>query len=310
MAALPGIWLAGALGASLVAFVLLMLWTRETISLFAGGTSAICIAGGVIVAVRTLLRDAQAGWQRVARDFAEYAGLFSAVCLLGAMASYPIATVNHGFADARLAAIDQALRFNWLAWYGLVAAHPTLQMLGRGVYDSIFLTPAILLGYFAITGRQAEARRFILSFWLAAVLTLALFSLMPAQGPLAFLWRGPVPYMPISALYQAELIPALRLHELHSIDPGQLRGLVCAPSFHAASAALYIAAAWIARPLRWPLIALNGAMLLATPVEGTHYLTDLIAGVLVAMVALAGSGWLSVVVARRTVPVPPLVEAH
>lgn len=310
VATLPGSWLAGALGASLIAFVLLLLWTQETVSPLAAGTAAICIAGGVIVAVRTLFRDAEAGWQRVARDFSEYAGLFSAICLMGAMASYPIATVNHGFADARLAAIDQALRFNWLAWYALVAAHPALQLLGRSVYDSIFVTPAILFGYFAITGRQAEARRFILSFWLAAVLTLALFSFMPAQGPLAFLWHGPVPYMPISALYQAELIPALRLHAVHSIDPGQLRGLVCAPSFHAASAALYIATAWIARPLRWPLIALNGAMLLATPVEGTHYFTDLIGGVLVALVALAGSGWLTEVAARRAVSVLPSAEGR
>ncbi|MDO6413767.1 phosphatase PAP2 family protein [Sphingomonas sp. BIUV-7] len=299
--ALPGIWLAGALALSLFGFVWLMLWTDETISPLAVGTSTICAAGIVIVAVRTIFREAVAGWPRAARDFSEYLGLFGAICLLGAMASYPIAAINHGFADARLAAIDQQLRFNWIAWYDVVAAHPALQMLGRSVYDSIFVTPVILLGYFAATGRQADARRFILSFWLAAVLTLSLFSLMPAEGPLAFLWHGPVPYMPVSALYQAELIPALRDHALHSIDPGQLRGLVCAPSFHAASATLFIATAWRARSLRWPLITLNGAMLLATPVEGTHYCADLLAGILVSLVAIIGGYALTHLAGRRAV---------
>ena len=299
-AMLPGIWLASALGASLIAFLSLLAFTRETISPLASGSAAILLASGVIVAVRYAVRDAEAGWPRIARDFSEYIGLFGAICLLGAMASYPIAAMNHGFADARLEAIDRGLRFDWIAWYDMVAAHPGLQLVGRSVYDSIFVTPAILLGYFAVTGAQAEARRFILAFWLAAVLTLCLFSLMPAQGPLAFLWHGPVPYMPVSALYQAELIPALRDHALSSIDPGQLRGLVCAPSFHAASATLFGATAWMAaRPLRWPLVTLNAAMLLATPVEGTHYLADLIAGMLVALIGLVGAGALARLAAVR-----------
>ena len=51
------------------------------------------------------------------------------------------------------------------------------------------------------------------------------------------------------------------------------------------SAVLYIIAAWPIRRLRWPLLALNIAMLLATPVEGTHYLTDMIVGAMVAVAA-------------------------
>lgn len=83
------------------------------------------------------------------------------------------------------------------------------------------------------------------------------------------------------------MIPALRAREVGVVDIAHLRGLVSAPSFHAAAAVLYIASAWRAPPLRWPLLALNGAMLLATPVEGTHYLIDLILGAVVAVGALA-----------------------
>ena len=49
---------------------------------------------------------------------------------------------------------------------------------------------------------------------------------------------------------------------------------------------MYIAAAWPMARLRWPVLVLTSAMLLATPVEGTHYLADMLAGAAVAMVAV------------------------
>jgi hypothetical protein len=298
---LPGVWLAAGLGLSLVALALLLMMARLTINPFTPGNIAICAGGTALLAIRFACRHASARWQHQARDFSEYAGLFVAVCLIGAIASYPIAAANHGFADAHLEAIDRRLGFNWVGWYEFVAAHPWLQMVSRGVYQSIFVTPAIVLGYLAYNGRRAEARLFITSFWLGALLTLSLFSLMPAEGPLAFLWHSPIPYMPISALYQAELIPALRDHAVHTIDPGTLHGLVCAPSFHAASAILYIAAAWRCGPLRWPILAVNCAMLLATPVEGTHYLADIIAGVIVALIAIGGGSALQGFAGSRSI---------
>lgn len=93
--------------------------------------------------------------------------------------------------------------------------------------------------------------------------------------------------MPTSALYQEELVIALRAHRMTDIDLGALRGLVCAPSFHTASAVVFMAAAWPVPRLRWVIVPVNLAMLLATPVEGTHYLTDMIVGALVALAAIA-----------------------
>ncbi len=173
---------------------------------------------------------------------AEYFGLFTLISLMGATATYPLSAGSHGFIDPTLQRIDAALRFNWIAWYDLVAAHRSLQLLGTAAYQSIFVTPAILLGYFAWRDHRAAARAFIASFWLAAVISLILFRFIPAQGPLAFLWHGPIPYMPVSQLSEARLIPALRLHAMSHVDLGDLQGLVSAPSFHTASAVLYVTA--------------------------------------------------------------------
>lgn len=223
---------------------------------------------------------------RMIADCAEYVGLFMLISLVGAIASYPVAALTSTMHDATLQRIDEVLGFDWLAWYRLVADHRALQWLGLAAYRMIYVTPAILLGWYAWTGERGAAHRFFITFWLAALLTLLLYPLMTAVGPLSHLWHGPLPYLPESEEWQATLIPALRAHQVHYVDLAQLRGLVSAPSFHTVAAVLYIHAAWPHRELRAPLVAVNAAMLLSTPVEGTHYLIDMILGAAVAIVAI------------------------
>lgn len=283
---LPGLWMIVGTSFSLVALIALMAWEHLRIDPFAPSTLLFGAIVGLFGTTSWTLRHPRTRFQRILRDISEYVGLFMLISLMGAVATYPLSATSEGYVDPTLAGIDALLRFNWIAWYNLVAAHRSLQLVGTAAYQSIYLSPAILLGYFAWTGDRASARGFIAAFWVAALMSLMLFPLMPAEGPLAFLWRGRIPYMPESALYEFSLIPELRHHVMSHVDLGALRGLVSAPSFHTASAILYIAAAWPFRRLRWPLLALNGAMLLSTPVEGTHYLADMIAGALVALIAL------------------------
>lgn len=273
--------------ASMVLLATMMAATDLTIDPFARDDLPFYACALIAAALRFGYRHPRSHWQRTLRDGAEYYALVTLVTLVGAVASYPCAAATHGFADAKLQRMDVLLHFDWLAWYRLVATHPSLQWLGRAAYQSIYVTPAIFLAYLAWTDRRAEARAFIATFWLAAIIALAMFHFMPAVGPLAYLWHGPVPYMPESALYQPELIPLLRQHTLHHVDIGALRGLVSAPSFHTTMAMLYIFGAWRYPVLRWPVLAINVAMLLSTPVEGTHYLTDMVLGAFVAFVAMA-----------------------
>ena len=224
---------------------------------------------------------------RAIADCAEYFGTFTLVSLIGAVSTYPIAALASGLHDDTLQRIDVALGFDWLAWYRLVADHRMLQWLGLAAYRSIYLTPAVLLGWYAWRGERREAHLFLMTFWVAAVITLSLYPMMTAVGPLTYLWHGPLPYLPESEEWQAALIPALRAHQVHYVDLAHLRGLVSAPSFHTAAAVVYMSAAWRQRELRWALIGVNAAMLLSTPVEGTHYLIDMILGAAVALVAVA-----------------------
>ena len=286
-------WLIGAVASSTILLAIALLETGLRVQLTTADTLPYYAAAVIAIALRVATRGTTRSMVRRIARCAEYYTLFTFVVLLGAIASYPVAAATHGFVDAGLARFDALLRFDWLAWYRMVAAHPVLQTIGRVAYESIYWPPVILLGYYAWTDRERDAWRFMTRFWVAAILTLAVFRFMPAIGPLAYLWHGPVPYMPESALWQPELIPPLRLHAMHLIDLGTLRGLVSAPSFHTAAAVLYIVAAWPIRRLRWPLILLNGAMLVATPVEGTHYLTDMLIGALVAGCAIVLHDWVA-----------------
>jgi hypothetical protein len=224
--------------------------------------------------------------QRRLRDFSEYAMLMIAMSAIGGLASYAVSCDTHGYADAFLARIDAALRFNWLAWYATVAQHRLLQQLGAAAYGSIYISPVALLATLAWRGEAAHAQRFLACFWLSATITLSLFPLFPAKGALEYLWHGPIPYMPTNGLYQGQIIPALRAHQFGPINLGALRGLVCAPSFHTVCATLYIGFSAPVKGLRWFLVPLNLAMFLSIPVEGTHYLSDMLLGLVVALLAM------------------------
>jgi hypothetical protein len=275
-------------GALISAVGLAILLVRAGISVessgYESGVLALLWIGGALLC--WLWRNPASRLEVIGRNIAEFVPLFVLVCIMGAVASYPVAATSSGFADARLEEIDRWFGFNWLAWYDVVAAHRPFQLIGAAIYETIYLSPTILLIYHAINHRVAEARAFTAAFWLAAVISLLFFAAMPARGPLAVLWHGPIPYMPRAALDEATLIPLLRSHLLSTVDLGALRGLVCAPSFHAASATLFIAFALRAGALRWPLVLLNVAMLIVTPVEGTHYLVDILGGIAIALVSV------------------------
>ncbi len=284
--AIPGEWMIA--GAAVGVMTVAMSLYRAGLAIDPAAPSAwpfyICFALAIGLCVSW--RDGTTRGQRLARDLAEYLSLGTLIAVAGAVASYPAAAETRGFVDPLLARADAALGFDWLAWYRLVAAHPVLQVGGRIAYDSIFWMPAAILIAFAWTGQRKRARALIAALTLAATMTLFTFRLAPAVGPLAYLWHGPMPYMPESALWQPALIPPLRDHAIRVLDLGALRGLVSFPSFHSAAAVIFMAAAWPMRRLRWPVIAVNAAMLLATPVEGTHYLVDILGGAAVAAIAL------------------------
>jgi membrane-associated phospholipid phosphatase len=98
---------------------------------------------------------------------------------------------------------------------------------------------------------------------------------------------------------------ALLAHGPGHISPTSAKGLIGFPSFHAVMALFVV---WYARELRyvrWFVLALNTAVLVATPIQGGHHVVDVLAGFVVAAVSVLFANR----VMRTTADVSLVVEA-
>lgn len=187
--------------------------------------------------------------------------------------------------DGRFLRWDQSLGVSVpgiLAW----APHHWLGIIANRVYYFLFTMLAISYLLPALTGKVRAAQQFITSNLIAFALGLPLFAILPAVGP----WYGY--HLPASSV-QAVCQHSLLLLRTPGPYKFQLFGVVCFPSFHTIWALLGANALWCYKYLRIPAALFAGLILLSTMTTGWHYFVDVLAGILVAAVAIAGSRWLS-----------------
>ncbi len=202
--------------------------------------------------------------------------------------TYVAASANLPMQDATLLTLDALLGFDWLAYFDFIYQRHELLFASVLAYSMIgwpvFGVP-ILLG---IAGHYRRMQEFTLAFAIALVITTVVSAFVPAMGTYDVLHvvTDPKVFTPGSYLAQQHDLPMVRDGTLRDLEYLKLTGLVTFPSFHAATAALYLWALW---PVRWfrPIaVVVNTAMLLATPLGGGHYLVDIIAGIAVAAAAI------------------------
>jgi membrane-associated phospholipid phosphatase len=66
-------------------------------------------------------------------------------------------------------------------------------------------------------------------------------------------------------------------------------GIITFPSLHAALAVIVAAVLWPIPVLRWPVLGVNALMLAATPIDGSHYFIDVVAGIVLALACLTAA---------------------
>lgn len=241
----------------------------------------------IYVAGVTLLLGAAAAWrlQCAGAGFARIADAmaqFLAFLPVSASLSFLCATIGAPFQDARFAALDRHLGFDWAQWAAWVAQVPGLSMLLAIAYVSYIPHFTAAIGYYAATGRSERCAELLWLLMIALPLTMAGFVALPVAGP----W---VRYDVAAELdaFAVTFFAALRGGNVHIIDLLQVDGIVGFPSFHAVYAVLltYIHRGY--RRLFGIALAVNTIMLLSLPVPGGHYLADVIAGLAVAGIAIA-----------------------
>jgi membrane-associated phospholipid phosphatase len=211
--------------------------------------------------------------------------------LLGTPLSYIAASANFPLQDAALAHYDQLLGLNWRNYYEFVLLRPALTPYTYLSYAMIGLLPTAVPLILGLTKQSARLQNFTLACTLSVCVTALLSAVVPAIGTYyQYDLPAELPNFKASGyLVQLHDLPIVRDGALRSLYITHLGGIVTFPSYHAAAAVLDMWALWGVWWMRPFALIANAGMLLATPLVGGHYFVDVIAGVTVAVLAIAVS---------------------
>ncbi len=200
---------------------------------------------------------------------------------------YCLATFNSPLIDPVLVDVDAVLGCNLPAVVSWAKAHPTVERVLHLAYDTL-LPQTALIAALGLVGDRRPLEVFVQRFMLSALLTVAVFYAYPAAGPFEAFGYEP---NDAQARYM-EHFEGLRDGEMVTISLQQAEGLITFPSFHATWAILLALGCWHRRWLFALSAVLNGMVLIATLTTGWHYLADVLAGIIVAVVAVGVCHWL------------------
>ncbi|MBI3285002.1 MAG: phosphatase PAP2 family protein [Burkholderiales bacterium] len=206
--------------------------------------------------------------------------------------------LNFPVIDDSLYALDHMLGFEWKTAFLWVRAHTLISEIFNIAYYSFWLQLLALPWLLGLSGRFYHLREWLSAMMLSCLLVVAISTPFPAHSAFTYFHAGNAENLDTVSHFQM-----LRDGTMQTLDIRTLQGLVSMPSFHAVLAVLLSWALRFFRPLFVAVSLWNLIMLLATPTEGGHYLSDVIAGLMVAIFTLYAVTWS----ARRRAKNSPLV---
>lgn len=204
--------------------------------------------------------------------------------------------------DEYLIAIDSMMLFDWRSYIAWVNTMPWLADILSIAYDYAIVYMVLIFVLLFLLRNMLHLQCFAAAYLATGLVTITLSSLLPAVA-------GYIHY-DIDISQYANLHPAaMRDHEEvyfgmrnHTLNTFALplKGIVTFPSFHATVAVLLVYASWPVVILRYLSMLLTFLVLMSTPVDGGHYLIDVVGGVIIAFAGI----WL----VEKTIKRPSLRE--
>jgi hypothetical protein len=233
--------------------------------------------------------------------FAESFTQILLILVLGTLLSYAAAALALPLQDANLLAIDTAFGIDRSVYIDFFARRPWLHNTITLAYFTL-MPQFVFVPLVLFAAKQAQRlQQFTFAAGASLFATDIISTFTPALSAI---------YLDLSLPIHAELPPGIGMHipildQLRSgasylIQLDAVEGLVTFPSFHTIGALLFIWALWTVSFVRWVALALNIALIAATPITGTHYFIDLGGGAVVALLAVAAARWLG----RRAASAP------
>jgi membrane-associated phospholipid phosphatase len=207
----------------------------------------------------------------------------------GTPLTYIAASAALPLQDATLSHWDQCLGLDWTAYYNFSIGRPLVLQYACFFYAMIIwpcMGVPILLG---LTKNCVRLQQFTMACTLTVFATAIISAVFPAIGTYQQygLPAETAAFKATGYLNQLDRLPLVRDGTLRVLHLSQLGGIITFPSFHAAVAMLAMWGPWCLWWMRPIGLIIMGGMLIATPLLGGHYFVDVIAGVLVAAVAIA-----------------------
>jgi membrane-associated phospholipid phosphatase len=203
--------------------------------------------------------------------------------------NYLLLTVAGPRIDWQLAAADRAIGFDWPSVMSVMANHPALNGVFRLGYNLVLPEFAVLILALGFNKRPEQIYRFCFALAAGAAITVAFWTVFPSFGAFSVYELDQATLSRLSLeLDQSYARDLLRLLSNGPawITPGDIKGLVGFPSFHAALALLLTWYIWPIRFLRWPAVFANSLVIVATPIQGGHHAVDVLAGFAVAAISI------------------------
>lgn len=221
-------------------------------------------------------------------------GAFTAVA---APLSYIAASMNFPLHDHLFDTMDRALGFDWPALLAWMNAHPRIHLFFDAAYCSFMPQATVTVLALAFTARLVRLRVFLLAFMLSAIVTIAISAVLPAEGVWGFYKLSSADYpaiVPVTRELHLPIFHGLRDGTFRTLMASGSEGIISFPSLHAALGVIFVLALWPISYLRWAGLAVNLLMIGATPVDGGHYFSDVIAGIGIALVCWIAANRLAV----------------
>ncbi|RXV69272.1 PAP2 family protein [Burkholderia stabilis] len=210
-------------------------------------------------------------WIAVLAVFTHVALVFQYLCV----------TTNFPLVGDALVAVDAALGFHWLEIYRWVTMHHWMHAVLGLAYVSgdvqLLAIPVIL----AITSNSRDYAEFVVQFIVSVIVSILISVFLPAESAfLHFNIQDPGTVSTVSDFAR------LRSGAAREVIFASAQGLISFPSLHVM---LALSFAYSLRHVRFvfPIgIALNALMIVSTPTQGGHYLSDVLSGLVIGVLVI------------------------
>lgn len=204
--------------------------------------------------------------------------------------SYLMTSTDRPLIDTTLAHWDTDLGFNWYHYVAFANAHPFIGALSSAVYQTTLLQVALSVVVLPLLGHLDRVREMVLLVMASSLLCVIISAIVPSEGALAYFHPPASFYMqnhPVVDLAYKQAFFDIRDGAMTHFGLTDLKGLVAFPSYHVALSAILMIAFRGIKGWFWPVVAFNTLVILSTPIDGGHHLTDGIGGFVLALLTAA-----------------------